>query len=117
MKGARQGIRTSKDKLQRLANDGTQNKIEGEAVGDIGPPPEHPIKKLSNVYFKTVEISKTVYSDDTGPFPYVSQQGKNIVMVAAHINSSNIFAETIRNKSEGEQIHAYQKIIDRMRRA
>jgi hypothetical protein len=38
-------------------------------------------------------------------------------MVAAHLDANYIFAEPMRNKTDGKQLHVYQKIIDRMRRA
>ena len=117
MKGARQGIRSSKNTQKNTAEDGTRIKIEGGAAYSTLRHQHDPIEKLSDIYFKEVEMSETIYSDDTGAFPYVSQRGKKIVMVAIHIDSNYIFAETLRNKTEGERIHAYQKIIDRMRRA
>jgi hypothetical protein len=62
-------------------------------------------------------MSEAIHSNDTGPFPYVSQWGKKILMIAVHLDANYIFAETIQNKTEGEQIQAYQKLIDCMRRA
>ena len=38
-------------------------------------------------------------------------------MVAVHMDANYIFAETMKNKTDGERIHAYQKIIDRLKRA
>ena len=62
-------------------------------------------------------MSETIYGDDTGAFPYILQFGKKIIMIAIHVDANYIFAETMKNKSDGERIHAYQKIIDRMKKA
>ena len=64
-----------------------------------------------------MEMLETIHSDDTGPFPYTSQWGNKIVMIAVHLDADYIFAEPMRNKMDGERLHAYQKIINRMRRA
>jgi hypothetical protein len=94
--------------------DGTRIKIEGEN-GD--PTANTPPSKYNDVYFQVLDMAETIYSDDTGAFPYISQFGKKIVMIAIHIDANYIFAETMKNKSDSERIHAYQKIINRMKRA
>ncbi len=114
MKGARQGIRSTKLKPRaNVADDGTKIKIEGEA----DPPSATPHTKENDVYFITLDMAEEIHSNNTGPFPYILQWGKKIVTIAVHVNANYIFAETIRNKSEGKQIRSYQKLIDRMRRA
>jgi hypothetical protein len=114
MKGARQGIRSTKTiPKANIADDGTRIKIEGEA----NAPPETPHTKESDVYFREMEMSETIHSDNTGPFPHTSQWGNKIVMVAVHLDANYIFADPMRNKTDGERLHVYQKIIDQMRRA
>ena len=62
-----------------------------------------------------MEMSETIHSDNTGPFSHTSQWGNKIVMVAVHLDANYIFAEPMRNKTDGERIHTYQKNINRMR--
>ncbi len=38
-------------------------------------------------------------------------------MVAIHLDANYIFAEPMKNRTEGEMISAYQKIINRMKAA
>ncbi len=38
-------------------------------------------------------------------------------MVAIHLDANYIFAEPMRNRTEGEMIRVYQKIINRMKAA
>ena len=64
-----------------------------------------------------MEMSETIHSNDTGPFPHTLQWGNKIVMVAVHLDANYIFAKPMQNKTDGERLEVYQKIIDRMRRA
>ena len=68
------------------------------------------------MYFREMEMLETIHSDDMGPFPYTSQWCNKIVMIAVDLNANYIFAEPMQNKTDSEQLHAYQKIINRMRR-
>ena len=61
-----------------------------------------------------MNMSNTMHSEDTGPLLYISQWAKKIVMITVHLDANYIFAETMRNKTDGERIHAYQKLIDRI---
>jgi hypothetical protein len=100
MKGARQGIRLTKNKQQQTADDGTQIKIEGGAAYSTLRHQHDPIEKRSDIFFKEVEMSETIYSDDTGAFPYVSQRGKKIVMVAILTTSLLRHCEIKRKENE-----------------
>ena len=64
-----------------------------------------------------MEMSETIHSNNTGPFPHTSQWGNKIVMAAVHLDANYIFAEPMQNKSDGKRLEVYQKIIDRMRRS
>ena len=59
------------------------------------------------MYFREMDMSETIHSDDTGPFPYTSQWGNKIVMIAVHLDTNYIFAEPMRNKMDGERLYAY----------
>ena len=87
-----------------LAEHGTRITIEGEDEPPAGVPPT----KCNDFFFAIVDMAEMIHSDDIGPFPYILQKGKQILMIAIHVNANYIFAKTIRNKTEGERIHAYQ---------
>ena len=85
MKGARQGIRSTKAKPKaNIADDGTRIKIEGET----NALPEIPHTKENNVYFREMEMSETIHSDNTGPFLHTSQWGNTIVMIAVNLEAN-----------------------------
>jgi hypothetical protein len=64
MKGARQGIQLSNYKQQHTADAGTQIKIEDGAVYSTLRHEHDPIVKLSDIYFKEVEMLETIYSNN-----------------------------------------------------
>jgi hypothetical protein len=88
MKGARQGIWSTKPKAV-IADVVTRIKIEEEAIA----PSETPHTKENNVHFREMEMSETIHSDNTGPFLQTLQWGNKIVMVAVHLDANYIFAE------------------------
>ena len=64
-----------------------------------------------------VDLSEEIHTDQTGAFPYTSQRGNRYIMVAIHLDSNYIFAEPMKNKTEGEMIRVRKKTINRMKAA
>jgi len=57
---------------------------------------------------------ETVHTDQTGAFPVTSQRGYQYIMIGIHIDANYIFCDTMKNRTEGKMINAYQKMVDRM---
>ena len=91
----------------------TRIKIEGEAS------PYCPLlpSKLNDIFVRVEDLSKEVHTDQTGAFPYTSQCGNRYIMVAVHLDTNYIFTELMKNRTEGEMVRAYQKLIHRMQAA
>jgi hypothetical protein len=102
LKGQRQGIRSTK-----------QSKIKGES----SPYKQLPPTKLDDIFIRVVDLTEEIHTDQTGAFPHTSQRGNRYIMVAIHLDANYIFAEPMRNRTEGEMIRVYQKIINRMKAA
>ena len=68
------------------------------------------------MYMVEEEANKTVFTDQTGQFPKKSSQGNQYIMVLTHIDSNAILQESMKNRTSGEMIRAYQVLIDRLRR-
>ena len=70
------------------------------------------------VYNLAEEMDRKMYSDQTGRFPHRSYNGMQYIMVVyeAHF-SNNIFVEPLRNRQAGEMVAAYQRAVDRMKKA
>jgi len=64
-----------------------------------------------------LDITDEIHTDQTGTFPHTSQRGSRYIMVAIHLDANYIFAEPMKNRTEGEMIRVYQKIINRMKAA
>ncbi len=106
MKGQRKGVRSTKAKpaIEIKIKPGTED----------APPKLVYIKKLNDIFIKIYELAETIHTDQTGAFPVTSQQGYQYIMVCIHLDANYIFCEPMKNRTEGEMISTYQKIVDRM---
>jgi hypothetical protein len=62
-------------------------------------------------------LAESIHSNQTGAFPYTSQQDNRYIMIAIHLDANYIFCKPMRNRLEDEMIKAYQKILNRMKAA
>ena len=69
------------------------------------------------MFTQVVDLTEEIHTDQTGAFPHTSQRGNRYIMVAIHLDANYIFAEPMKNRTEGEMIRTYQKIINRMKAA
>ncbi len=106
MKGQRKGVRSTKVK--------PAVEIKIEPGQEDAPPNFVAIRKLNDIFVKIYELAETIRTDQTGAFPVTSQRGYRYIMVGIHIDANYIFCETMKNRTEGEMINAYQKMVDRM---
>ena len=109
MKGQRKGVRSTKPK--------STSEIRIEPGTEDSPSNLVTIRKLNDIFVKIYELVETIHTDQTGAFPVTSQQGYRYIMVGIHIDANYIFCETMNNRTEGEMITAYQKMVDRMQLA
>jgi hypothetical protein len=61
------------------------------------------------------DLNEEIHTNQTGAFPHTSQRGNCYIMVAIHLDANYIFAKPMTNRTEGEMIRVYQKIINRMK--
>ena len=74
-------------------------------------------KKERDVYIHIWDEKGTVYSDQPGKFPVRSTRGFRYKMIMVHIDSNEVLAEPMKNRSAAEMIRAYLALIARVRRA
>ena len=58
------------------------------------------------------KVQRTIFTDQTGKFPVKSYRGYQYVMVLYDSQSNAILVEPMRDRTSGEMIRAYQKLID-----
>ena len=106
MKGQRKGVRSTKAKhtVEIKTEPGTEETTHHHI----------PAKKMNDIFVTSYELSDEIHTDQTGKFPVTSQRGYRYIMVGIHIDANYIFCETMKNRTEGEMITAYQKMVDRM---
>ena len=69
------------------------------------------------VYDLADEMERKMYSDQTGRFPTRSYQGMQYIMVVFDTISDAILVEPMRDRTAGEMVAAYQKSVDRLKKA
>jgi hypothetical protein len=115
LKGQRQGIRSTKHNAFTALVETEEKRIKIE--GENSPFKPLPSTKLNDIFIRVVDLTDEIHTDQTGAFPHTSQRGNRYIMVAIHLDANYIFAEPMRNRTEGEMIRVYQKIINRMKAA
>ena len=84
IKGIQQGLRPTKKKGQEPFAE-----LEKELSA---------LKKEYDMYTTIIDLKETMYTDQTGKFPYLSSQGNRYVMVGVHVDATYIFQERIKTK-------------------
>ena len=91
MKGLRQGLRSTKEKVEHKKD----------------KQPQEALKKEHDVYVKVIDLRAEIYTDQTGQFPSTSSKGNSYVMVTIYVDASFIFMEPIKNRTSGHMIETY----------
>jgi hypothetical protein len=88
LKGQHQGIRSTKQQaLNRLV------KMEEERVQSKKEPwaQNAGATKLHDIFISIQDLTKSIHTNQTGAFPYTSQQGNRYIIVGIHLDAKNIF--------------------------
>jgi hypothetical protein len=76
-----------------------------------------PITKTHEAFFRNKDLTKSIHTNQTGAFPFTSQQGNRYIVVAIHLDPNYNFVEPMQSRSTDKMIRAYKKMINRMRLA
>jgi hypothetical protein len=107
MRGARQGVRSTRP--------------SGTLGDDSEPPHILAIEKKGDIYMRVYklgqeeQLSNTMFSDQTGEFPFISSWNNRFIMLVHHVDSNFTWVEPLKNQLEGTLIEAHTKILERMR--
>jgi hypothetical protein len=105
MKGKKKGIRLTK--VRALVT------IKIEPSTENSPPLT--IKRHYNIFVGVYELLDTVHTDQTCMFWMSLQQGNQYILVGIHLDANYIFCKLMKNKTKGEMITVYQRMVDRMK--
>ena len=93
----------------------TQQPVQDEEPEADPPSSEGERALILKTYNLQHDFNKTLYTDQTGRFPYTSFKGNQYVMVAYDMHGSNsIFAEPMRNRTAGSMLEAHEAIISQL---
>ena len=96
----RKGLRSTQEKVMHSEPDPEHDQF----------PQDTQSENTNLVFFKTVDLSGKIYTDQTGRFPVTSRKGNNYILVAYHFDSNTIHAEPLKTRSGLDLTAAYQKI-------
>ncbi len=82
--------------------------------GTANPPPPT-IKNHYDIFVMAYELLDTIHMDQTGAFPIMSHQGYWYIMVGIHLDANYIFCKLMKNRTNGNMIMAYQRMVDKMK--
>ena len=99
MKNQRQGVRSTKVKVKDA---------------NLEELPTTTMPKKNDILISTYNTQETMYTDQTGKFPFISSRGNKYIMVLYHVDSNSIWAEPMKNRTEGEMILARANALERM---
>jgi hypothetical protein len=60
------------------------------------------------------KLLDTIHANQTSTFLITLQQGYWYIKVGIHLYANYIFCELMKNRTKGEMITAYQRMVDRM---
>jgi hypothetical protein len=96
MKSQRQGIRSTKQRVQPNVLPTT-------------------LPQQNDIYIKTYDNRNTLYTNQTGKFPHDSSRGLQYQMILYHVNSNSIWVEPAKNKTKGKLILARSRALTCMK--
>ena len=96
----RKGLRSTQEKFMHLDPDPEHDQL---------PQATHS-ENTNLVFFKTVDLSGKIYTDQTGRFPVTSSKGNTYIFVAYHFDSNTIPAEPLKTRSGLDITAAYEKL-------
>ena len=82
----------------------------------VDSPPTNTVRH-NDMFTHIEDLSKTIHTNQTGGFPFLSQRSNRYIMVPIHLDANYIFVKAMKNRTEGEMIRAHQQIINRMKAA
>ena len=76
-----------------------------------------PLNKHHDIYVRVDDARETMYTDQTGAFPVQSRKGNKYIMVLCEVDNDIIITEPLRNRTAGEMVKAFKKLMKRLKRA
>ena len=76
-----------------------------------------PLQKHNDVYITIDNAKETIYTNQTVAFPTRSRSGNRYIMVMCEMDSNSIMTEAMKDRTAGEIIKAYQKLVKRLKKA
>ncbi len=113
MQGQRQGVQSTCPIDAPVA-------INKANLPDTTAPVTNPLPSAHIVAHKVliwiIDLKDTLYTDQTGRFPFVSSLGNRYIIILHHMDSNSSWSKALKNKSKGELILACRCALAQMAR-
>ena len=70
---------------------------------------------INDIFIKVYNHTHTVYTDQTGKFPFISIRGQQYMVVSHHVDSNWTLIKITSHRTEGGLIGARRRILARMK--
>jgi hypothetical protein len=67
-----------------------------------------------DVLIRVIELKDTMYTDQTGHFPFISSLGNRYIMILHHVDSNSSWSKALKNYSKGKLILARHRALAQM---
>jgi hypothetical protein len=95
----------------------TKTASPAEDLTALPSPPITDGKRTHLVYAAIINAPTAtgqIYTDQTGRFPVVSRRGNKYIMVLYDYDSNSILVEPIKNRTDAEILHAFERHVTRL---
>ena len=113
------GLRLTEVKMSTERNPTREYKSDDEEEDENSKEADARFKKKHKDIFVWViviqdELPVKIYTNRTGKFPVRSSQGNQYLMIMCEMDSDTIIMKPMRDRTAGEMIETYQKMVDRL---
>ena len=103
MQGQRQGVQSTCPVHALVA---TNKANLPNTTAPVTNPPSTAHIVAHNILIQIIDLKDSLYTDQTGRFPFVSSLGNCYIMILHHMDSNSSWSKALKNNSKGELILA-----------
>ena len=67
-------------------------------------------EKTHDLFIAMEEVTRKIYTDQTGRFPHTSSRGMKYIMVINIYDANYVWGVPLKNRSAAEMLQAYKKV-------
>lgn len=68
------------------------------------------------IFMTSIDLQKTIYTNQMGKFPYLSSWGNHYIMVGIHIDANYIYVEPMKTRTKEQFVETYERMVSQIKR-